>query len=705
MKFKLLAILVFGLATTFGNVFAANCLNLGTGVTVVTGSNSCNGAGFNSWVSGDVQVLSGGVVSSTGSTGLYANTGIVGTLTNAGTIETTRTTGSPYAIQLNYAATLLRNQAGGVISSVGTANSQGVVINDNLGAIENSGTIQATTNAIDNGNGGTTNTITNLSGGSITGNIAIRNFGSIIQTIDNAGSMSAVGGGAIYNYYGTIGTITNTGTMTSSVGDGIYNNAGSGATQSINEITNNVTGQITGANAGIHNTYATIGTITNYGAITGGLVGIYNDLNGVITRLNNAQNGLTYAGTLPSYYNIIITNTGYGTLNGTGQSSGSTVFGVSPLSTLRVGTFQGVLTGGFSPSAGIANPGASTGTVTGTISTYSWTLTYDVANTEWDLTLASLAPPGPSTADTQVSLQNTATALKSTYALQNSVIANSLNYDCQVFDKNNVCVSAGGRNTNVQAGGVNNVSALLIAAYRAMPEVRVGAYLDQNLSVTSSSSPVVLGNGGPLFGLFGVWNQNPDGSETEVKVSASFGQKNTTTTRAVVGTSEAGVGSATLNNSGVQAIAKYGFAVTRDAMVSPYIGLRYSQGNMGGYTEATSATVTTPLTYAALNTNATTFMAGVHGKYKLTPEAVVQASVGLESDTNVNNGSLTATGITGLTAINFNPNPVKTRPVAMLGGYYDVAKAQRVALTGIYRQEPYQAIGSTTVLATYTVGF
>ena len=41
----------------------------------------------------------------------------------------------------------------------------------------------------------------------------------------------------------------------------------------------------------------------------------------------------------------------------------------------------------------------------------------------------------------------------------------------------------------------------------------------------------------------------------------------------------------------------------------------------------------------------------------------------------------------------------------MLGTYYDIEKAQRVALTGIYRQEPFQAIGSTTVLATYTVGF
>ena len=554
----------------------------------------------------------------------------------------------------------------------------------------------------------------------------VNNSGTTISVTVNAGDvMDNPSGNAIDNS-GTISSLINNGSITSgntasiqtgNIGTLINNNLISGSdgisvanSTTINTLTNNAGATISGGytgSAGIFISAAgSIDTINNYGVINGNYGGILNW--GNIGTLNNAQNGLVYVNWLsnmPSRYNIIVNSpSSYGSIDF--QSiNGSTTFGVSPLSTLTTRTYTQVLLG--IGALNITNR-TSNNTVSGTLGTYRWTLQLDptvISADVWDLVVTSLTPPGPSAADTQASLQNTATALKSTYALQNSVIANSLNYDCQVFDKNNVCVSAGGRNTNVQAGGVNNVSALLIAAYRAMPEVRVGAYLDQNLSVTSSSSPVVLGNGGPLFGVFGVWNQNPEGTETEVKVSASFGQKNTTTTRAVVGTSEAGVGSATLNNSGVQAIAKYGFAVTRDAMVSPYIGLRYSQGNMGGYTEATSATVTTPLTYAALNTNATTFMAGVHGKYKLTPEAVVQASVGLESDTNVNNGSLTATGITGLTAINFNPNPVKTRPVAMLGGYYDVAKAQRVALTGIYRQEPYQAIGSTTVLATYTVGF
>jgi len=322
----------------------------------------------------------------------------------------------------------------------------------------------------------------------------------------------------------------------------------------------------------------------------------------------------------------------------------------------------------------------------------------------------SVDPVGPSVANTQASVQNTAQALQGTYTLQNSVLANSFSYDCNVFGENNVCVSAGGRNTAVSAAnGLNNTSALLIAAYRAMANVRVGAYADQNLSVNNGGSTVNLGNNTPLLGLFGAWNENLDGTGTEVKVSAAYGQKNTTINRQVVGSgttaSEAGLGSSQLNSQGVQATAKYGFAVTGDVLVSPYVGIRYTQNNMGGYTEGSSASVTTPLTYSALNTNATTALAGVGVSYRGIPQTTLFASAGVETDTNTANGSYNATGLTGLTPVNFNPNPVTTRPTAMLGASYDVEKNQRLGVTGIYRQEAYQATATTTVMATYTVGF
>lgn len=320
--------------------------------------------------------------------------------------------------------------------------------------------------------------------------------------------------------------------------------------------------------------------------------------------------------------------------------------------------------------------------------------------------LVTLGALGPSTVDTQTSLQNTAGALQGIYTLQNAVIANSFSYDCDTFGENNVCVSAGGRNTAVSAtNGLNNTSALLIAGYRLSPNYRIGAYADQNLSVNNAGSIVNLGNNTPLLGLFGAWNERIDGTGTEVKVSAAYGQKNTTITRQVVGTSEAGSGSSQLNSQGAQVAAKYGFTVADKTIVSPYVGIRYTQNNMGGYTEASSSSVTAPLTYSALNTNATTVLAGVGAQYKGIPQTNLFASAGIESDTNTSAGSYSATGVTGLTPVNFNANPVKNRATATVGATYDVEKNQRLGITGIYRQESYQAVSTTTVMATYTVGF
>lgn len=343
--------------------------------------------------------------------------------------------------------------------------------------------------------------------------------------------------------------------------------------------------------------------------------------------------------------------------------------------------------------------------VSGTTSRGSWYFTY-TAEDGSAMLLTYFGIFGPSVADTQQSLVNTAAVLQGTVTLQNSVMVNSFTYDCPVFDKYGVCVSAGGRNTTVQAQGINNTSGLLIASYRLdANNSRVGAYADQNLSI-SGPGTVQLGNNTPMLGIFGVWSERPDGVGAEVKVSAAYGQKSTTVTRQVVGTSEAGIGGSNLTSQGAQVIARYGFGVADQLVASPYVGVRYTQNNLGGYTEASSTSVTAPLSYGQLNTNATTALAGAELKYRGIPQTTLFASAGVETDTNTANGSYNASNasIGTLAPVNFNPNPVKTRPTASIGAYYDVEKNHRLGVTGIYRQEPFQAVSTTTVMATYTVG-
>jgi hypothetical protein len=127
---------------------------------------------------------------------------------------------------------------------------------------------------------------------------------------------------------------------------------------------------------------------------------------------------------------------------------------------------------------------------------------------------------------------------------------------------------------------------------------------------------------------------------------------------------------------------------------------------MGGYTEASSSAVSAPLTYQALNTNATTVLAGAIASHKLNPKMTVFASAGVESDTSRSNGSYvgTSTYVPGLTPVNFNPSPVQVRPSASVGLYYDLVKNQRLGVVGSYSQSPYQGLSSNSVMTTYTVG-
>ncbi|MBT8557479.1 autotransporter outer membrane beta-barrel domain-containing protein [Polynucleobacter paneuropaeus] len=680
-------------------VYLGNLTTLINSGTVTGGAGGAGGAG----PSGGTNAIAG-----PSAPGVYVASGSAAIITNnsGGTISGGPDSGSGYpsgAIYIEAGANTVINNSGLIVGSFGI-HSLGTIsslINSASGTINGTGSNGTPGIYLDQGTVG--NIINNgtINSANYVG-LYVTQF-TVISSIENNGVIS--GGVRGISSSGIIGSITNNGSIFSGIELG-------GGVTTIKTINNN--GVISG---GLYSQGA-IGTITNIGSIfcttcsSGGIDNFF----GSIGALNNQQgvgniNGaLTFTGNLPNNYNIIIRSpTSFGQLAVT-SGTGNTAFGISSLSSgksaVSSSPYAAVLSGITPTQLGINGTSSSSKS-----NGYSYTLTEtDTLNNIWSL-LVSDYYVGPSVANTNQSLVNTASALQGTYTLQNSLLANSFSYDCTVFGANDVCVSAGGRNTQVQAAnGLNNTSALLIAAYRPHPNYRIGAYADQNLSVSNPGGTVNLGNNTPLIGLFAAWNERLDGTGTEVKVSAAYGQKNTTITRSVVGSgdgaSEAGSGSSKLNSQGAQVTAKYGFGIMDNVIVSPYVGVRYTQNNMGGYTESTSSSVTAPLTYSALNTNATTALAGVGASYRVIPTVTTFASAGVETDTNTANGTYSATNasIGTLTPVNFNANPVKTRPTATVGAYYDIEKNQRVGITGIYRQEAYQAVSTTTVMATYTIG-
>lgn len=450
----------------------------------------------------------------------------------------------------------------------------------------------------------------------------------------------------------------------------------------------------------------TINTIINTGSITaiatggGGAVAYGIGNYSTITTLNNAQGGnsssaattaLTYDGGLPINYNIIINSPiSYGQLAVT-SGSGLTAFGIYAGSTITTKLYRGVLQG-----LTTGNVGA---TRTGTYGNFGWTLALaNGSSTIWDLIFT-----GTSAADTQSSLGLSAQRLKGIYNLQSTAVVNGLTYDCQLFDANNICLSTGGRYSNNHGASGYTTSALLIGAYRLTKNVRLGAWVDQNLS-TNTVTGTKLSNSKPLFGVFGAWAENRSGEGYEVKVSAGYGDKDLTLTRDVIGTSENGKGSTKLNSQAISTVSSYGFKLSNDVLASPYVGIQYSRVASSAYTEGSTADVTAPLTYSRLSQENVSILAGLKLSAKLDPNTALFGSVGVEQNVNNRSGQYSATGVDGLTSIEFNSNVQKTRATASAGIYYDIDKKQRVSLSGIYREEAFSPTATTSVLATYTVG-
>lgn len=632
--------------------------------------------------------------------------------------------------------------SGGVISATNTTDGNGVrvivvastvytVVGSTIGlgsgaTVNNSGTLN--TSSFYNGYGISAgangrsqaggNSLNNLSGGTII--TAGGNAAGIYVSATNAGSAA--------------NTLTNAGTITTSGSNSAGMRLNSGATNSsvVNTITNSGTITTSGAASyGVQVSGVGAVDLINSGIInTSGAnpFGIYNT--GNIISLTNSQGGsnpLTYSGVLPlNYFSKVTDASNYGKLDVSGGTvTGVMNFNIASNSALAYNTTYATVLNGFK----INNLGNSYGTFTSGNNAYAWALVHRVGGpaNQTDLVIkplpqaANAAAPAailadlkaalaadsyiiaPTNYDTQAALASFGTALQGLFAMQSAGVINGMTYDCPLFGNRNICVSAGGRYTNVSGYPDNTTSALVIGAYRFSENLRLGGYLDQSLSQSTPGGVAQLNNGTPMVGVFGVWNQATDGTGLEAKLAAGYASKNATLTRPVVGVSEPGSGSTALTSQGALGVLKYGFGLGNKTIVSPYAGMRYVLGGMNGYAEAQSSTVSNPLTYNSISNYTTTTLAGLMGSHRLDEKTNIVASAGAEKDVNASVGNLITSG-NGEFNIAMNNNFRTLRPTASLGVFYDLSPRERLGLNGIYRQESYQAVTSTTVLATYTVG-
>jgi len=604
---------------------------------------------------------------------------------------------------------IINNNSGGTISG---NSSSGVYLygTSSTATINNSGTIQGTgSSAYAISNEGTL-TINNETTGTIKSTLyrsAINNSRAL--TINNSGTISSTSSsgadweGTIY-HWGTSFNLTNEsgGIIVSNTPSSPAIVIESGTASIINRGNIQATGSGIDAH-GIFNQTTNI-TIENYGSITSASgKGIVNrDLWGTVGTLKNAQTGLTYNGYLPQNYKIILgaNASTFGTLivtnadyyNAVTGGTGKTTFGIDS-GTVKASKYAGVITG-------VSNSYLSP--TTGTYGGYDWSLSLQSgSSTTWDLLFASYVE-GPSSADTNVSLSALASHLKGAINYQNSSLNQSLNYDCSYFGKNNFCMSGGVRNTNTRDN--DSQSAVLVAAAKINDRLRVGGYIDEVVSDNFNSN-MKLSSNIPILGVFAKYNEHGDFG-LKASLSAGYVDQDVKSTRTVSGTSEPGSGTSSLDTTGIQAEIKYGISHSSFLTVSPYVGYRNTQTTRDRYTEQTSSSVTTPLTYNKIKQKEETAFAGIELKsHFYTTDSFATLNLGCEHTTKFSVDNLSTAGVSGTSDINLGSSVDKNRPILTASFNKDLNEAGRLSLNFDRRQQAYSPTHSTNATIQYIVGF
>jgi autotransporter-associated beta strand protein len=607
-------------------------------------------------------------------------------VSSAGTIST------PLTITIN----------GGTIDQNGLdSDFSGAITNDSAGAagklaITNTGAAgqgSVTLSGVNTYTGGTqVNAGANLiihSGSALgSGSLALRGSATVPATLSTTATTAisnaiTVEGDPVFNVAsGTTTSIMSQITDGGSSGDVVVNGGGTLALMAANTYTG-----LTEISAGSTLALIDSGSIASSSGLTNaGTFDIHNIANNVsLAGFSQASSGVL-AMSFASINNQELL------VNGSASLAGALSLTAAP-GTYTAGHYtllnsKGLLTGSFSKLA-IAS-----------LSNYTnlgYSLSYDAHNVYLNLL--------PNLMDTQASLQANVGAMQGVYAIQTGTINNSLNYDCNHFGRNGVCLSTGGRYSNASESSANTTSAMLIGAYQISGTMRVGGYIDQNLYNTDVANIASMHSNSPFLGTFAVWNQHANGTGIEAKLAAGYNNSDLTIKRVAMGTSESGYGTTGLNTVSGSATVSYGFKVTPNWLTSPYAGFRHTSVFSGGYSEQATAAVTAPLTYNALTQESTSALLGIRLTGHVFEHATIQTSAGFEQDLQNAVGNYSATGLAGLTDITFNPNIRRTRAVTSFGASYDLGGNHRLGFNAIYRQESFQSVDTKMAYVNYSIGF
>lgn len=419
----------------------------------------------------------------------------------------------------------------------------------------------------------------------------------------------------------------------------------------------------------------------------------------------NAQGGstssstpLTFYGQLPQNYDIIVSSaTVYGQLAvGSAVSTQKMTVGVSTGygASLASGIFGNVITGVSADD--ITNEKVVLSVTNGVLAAISNSV--GGATTNWDLRMLNF---GVDMAEPQHMLLD-----QTAFALRSSLDEN----DCDVFDEKGICLSATARYRSLDGAGADaqqygNTSATLAIARRFSSNLRAGAFvefgnhgdMDRNIDVT---------NGVPMLGGFAVWDGGGDGTGLQAKISAAYKSENVSLQRInLIGSALTAQAETDLDSWGVRGTLGWGYRVSDQLTLVPYLGVSTTDATRSGYAEqAQSGVVDAAFRYGSYSSKQTTMLAGVQLRGTSNARFGYHAGIELENDDSYKLNGFSISGDFGSASYQSVLKPEKSRMTTSAGVSYQAAPNMTISLDAVAREFIYGSADDYAVLFSIRLG-
>lgn len=488
----------------------------------------------------------------------------------------------------------------------------------------------------------------------------------------------------------------------------------------ISEIIVASTAGVSGRWSGIYNEWgpATIGTITNLGTVTNlndpyqaiyneGNIGTINNLQGV----GNEAGALKFSGKLPTSYNMIVYGDQYGQFD-VGGYSGQMTFGIFggdavngiAASQLKSLTYQNVVTGvdksaydnSFNTSSSITSIYGSNGAAFGSYNGAAWILhdaTYrESADTAWDLTVLNF---GLDLAEPQ----------RAMLEQRQQAIRNGLDHDCDQFDKDGLCVSVKARASGL--GDEREGAGVLTVAKRIDTGFRIGGFIDERVS-SNEVNGVQMKLGLPMFGAFAAYSAGKDGTGIQARVSAAYEHGRASISHNnMLGSASTVSGDADVDSLGVAQRIGWGFGIGNKNVITPYLGLRYTQAKRSAYAEAYDAgVVDDPFSFSAYGEHRVTGTFGADLNGHINDAVTYRLGAGVDYD--FANDLDTFAAYSDLLGDMTYVNGLKARDKRLFGSAgigYALEKNRTFTLDGNVSQMDYGSDKAYSLMAGYQMAF